>query len=47
VAAALRNQPSGTWLETDGTAGLLAAYGIPLVVTVGVSSPEEAVATVG
>jgi hypothetical protein len=27
------------------TAGLLAAYGIPLVVAVGVSSPQEAVAT--
>ena len=45
VAAALRNQPSGTWLDTDVTAGLLAAYGIPLLVTVGVSSPQEAVAT--
>jgi hypothetical protein len=30
VAAALRDQPSGTWLETDVTADLFAAYGIPL-----------------
>jgi acetyl coenzyme A synthetase (ADP forming)-like protein len=45
VAAALRDLPSGTWLETDVIADLLAAYGIPLVATVGASSPEEAVAT--
>lgn len=42
VEACLREAPSGGWLPAAQTVELLAAVGVPTVVTVEVSTPEEA-----